>query len=69
MNDEDALHTPVKKAKPVVQTRLDGTVEKIWPSMKAASLELGINLPSIWKCCQGELNKTNGFTWKYYEGE
>lgn len=40
---------------------------KVYPSAKAASIELGINHSHICGCCRGERKTCGGLHWRYYE--
>lgn len=55
------------KSLPVLQFSLDGTLIKKWSSARKACNELGLHPSNVCKCCNGLLNKTGGYKWKYAE--
>lgn len=56
-----------KIKKPVIQLDRFGIIVKIWPSATDVQKQLGINAPTISKCCNKRgANKTaGGFFWEY----
>ena len=40
---------------------------KVYESMKAAADSNGLQLPLIWKCCNGKQKTTGGYHWRYAE--
>lgn len=48
----------------IAQITLDGQIIKIWPSIMEAERN-GFNRSCICLCCQGKLNKHQGFKWQY----
>lgn len=55
------------RAKKTAQYSKDGTLIKIWDYAKQASEELGLDLSSICKCCNGKAKSCGGFVWKYVD--
>lgn len=53
-----------KKSTSIKQMTVDGNIVAIWPSMAEAERN-GFNRSCICLCCQGKLNKHQGFKWKY----
>jgi len=51
--------------KPVDQYDLQGNFIKRWDGKKDAAKALGLNHVCIGMCCNGKLNKSGGFIWKY----
>lgn len=39
--------------------------QKIYPSMSAASREIGLNVTGIWNVCKGKQKTCGGYTWEY----
>lgn len=58
-----------KITRSVTQYDLCGNFIKEWSSIKDAANSLGINGSHITRCCQGNLNKTGGYVWKYTNKE
>jgi hypothetical protein len=52
-------------ASPIIQLSLEGEFIREWKSALFASIELGIDKSSIYKCIKGKLHKTGGFKWKF----
>lgn len=51
--------------KPVVQYSKHNEFIKEWPSIKEASISLGVNRGSIWACLYGKGKLGGGFAWKF----
>jgi hypothetical protein len=54
--------------KNVVQYSLDGKYIRTWEGINETARQLNIQASHIIECCQGKLNSTGGFVWKYEEG-
>ena len=52
----------------VVQLNLDGTLVKLWDSIKQIKREIGFNTFGIIKCCKKEkkYNTAYGYKWEYF---
>lgn len=57
------------KSHPVIQSKTDGEVVKIWDSLKSASTALGVKYQCISNCCRGIRKTCGGYCWDYYTGE
>ena len=55
--------------KSVIQYGLDGNLIKIWPTIKTASLNLGIHCGDITTVCKNRQKSAGGFQWVYYTGD
>ncbi len=53
----------------IVQMKIDGSIIKIWGSIKEASIGTSSNSSAICGCCNGRKKTTNGYKWKYYDKE
>ena len=51
-------------AKPILETRRDGTIIS-WPSITAAAAHYGIHGSNILSCCNGFMQHTNNSEWEY----
>lgn len=47
------------------QYDLQGNLLKKWDSVEEIVLKLGLQRNSIYMCCRGELNKSQGYIWKF----
>lgn len=54
-----------KKQRPVVQFDLSGNRIADFPSVAEACRQTNTFQNGLVRCCQGELHKANGFTWRY----
>lgn len=54
-------------SKRVVQYNLDGSIVKVWDSIRIAEKEGGFDSSAISKCCKGKYKNHKGFLWKYCE--
>lgn len=50
---------------PIVQLDLNDNIIKEWSSANKASKVLNIPQSCIWDCCNGNINKTHNYKWKY----
>ena len=50
--------------KKIKQVSKNGQLIKIWDSPLTASVELGIDISSICKCCKGKYKTAGGFIWE-----
>ena len=53
------------KAKPILQFSKTGEFIKMWKSCAEIERELGLDHPSIQKCCVGKNKSRGGFKWGY----
>ncbi len=49
----------------IVQYSLDGDKLKVWPSVGAASKEVGVHSSTLSKACSGKSKTSAGFIWRY----
>lgn len=71
-NDKSGLlseETKIKIGKPVLQYSLQGILIKEWNTIAEAGKALEIDCSRIPTCCKGKIKSSNGFIWKYKEGE
>ena len=54
-----------KNSNPVSQYTKDGVFIRTWECMTDVEKELNIDHHCIKKCCDGKLNTSGGYKWKY----
>lgn len=65
---ENQLHAKYVLGKgitPVRQLSLDGKLLRVWGSIKEASMELGIDAPTIVNTCRGNRKTAGKYRWQY----
>lgn len=58
--------TDITKKK-VCQYDKKGNLINIWNSLSDAHRGVNVQIGNITKCCQGKINTTGGYVWKYYK--
>lgn len=53
----------------VIQKNRNGSIVKVWNSLKEASEHLGVHYQSISRVCRGERKTLAGFKWEYAGGK
>jgi group I intron endonuclease len=61
--------TKRKIGKPVIQYSLQGLYIKEWNTIAEAGRALRIDYTRIPVCCKGRIKSSNGYIWRYKEGE
>lgn len=54
-----------KKSKTVLQLEKDGSLVRIWPSVREVERQLGYKNSNIAACCRGRYHSIYGFKWCY----
>lgn len=62
--EKEKIKNEKLELKKIKQISKNGQLIKIWDSPLTASIELGIDISSICKCCKGKYKTAGGFIWK-----
>ncbi len=69
LSEETKKKLSLIRSKPVIQYNKSGDFIKIWENSKKASIELNINIGSIWNCCTGRSKTAGNSIFKYKQNE
>lgn len=58
---------PLRSAKPIYQTGIDGEVIAKWASAREAAQKLGIEFKNISACCLGKRRNAGGYGWRFVD--